>query len=104
MAVAKKQDGSMKKDKGTDTGKELAKKDNRKEVAKKNAAVNKPSRIENTKSFFRGVINELKRVHWPTRKETGIYTVVVLVSVIFVATLIWIFDMILGLIMGMLIK
>lgn len=104
MAVAKKQDGSVKKDKGTGAGKELVKKDNRKEVAKKNTTTNKPSKVEQTKSFFRGVVNELKRVHWPTRKETMIYTAVVLVSVVFVAVLIWIFDIILGSAMGMLIK
>ncbi len=104
MAVAKKQDGSMKKDKDTGIGKELVKKDNRKEVAKKNATTNKPKRIEQTKSFFRGVVNELKKVHWPTRKETIIYTSVVLVSVVFVAMLIWVFDIILGSAMGMLIK
>ncbi|KAF1083701.1 preprotein translocase subunit SecE [Sporotomaculum syntrophicum] len=104
MAVAKNQDGSMKKDKGTGAGKELAIKDSRKEVARKSAAANKPNRIEHTKSFFRGVMNELKRVHWPTRKETMIYTAVVLVSVVFVAVLIWVFDIILGSAMGMLIK
>jgi len=104
VAVAKKQDGSMKKDKGTTVGKELVKKDNRKEVAKKSAAANKPKRIEQTKSFFRGVRNELKKVHWPNRRETMIYTSVVLVSVVFVAVLIWVFDIILGSAMGMLIK
>lgn len=90
-----------KKDKGS--GKELVKKDNRKEVAKK-AAAPKPKRLENARSFFRGVINELKKVHWPNRRETVIYTSVVLVSVVFVAILIWIFDLILGSVMGVFIK
>ncbi|AGK99928.1 preprotein translocase subunit SecE [Desulfoscipio gibsoniae] len=102
MAVTKKQDGSMKKDKGA--GKELVKKDNRKEVAKKNAAANKPALVDRARTFFRGVTNELKKVHWPNRRETMIYTAVVLVSVVFVAVLIWVFDIILGSAMGMLIK
>jgi preprotein translocase subunit SecE len=101
MAEAKKQEKANKKDKGS--GKELVKKDNRKEVAKKTATP-KPSRIEQAKSYFRGVLNELKKVHWPTRRETIIYTSVVGVSVTFVAILIWIFDVILGTIMGAIIK
>ncbi len=99
MAVVK----TPKKDKSSGTGKELAKKDNRKEVTKKAAALG-PNRLENAKSFFRGVLNELKKVHWPSRRETVIYTAVVLVSVVFVAVLIWIFDSILGSVMGMFIK
>jgi len=101
MAVTKKQEKTSKKDKNT--GKELVKKDNRKEVAKKNAAA-KPNRIDQTRTFFRSVINELKKVHWPNRRETSIYTSVVLVSVVFVAVLIWIFDIILGSVMGVIIK
>ena len=96
-------DKNSKKDKGSGTTKEPGKKDNRKELAKK-AVAPKTGRFENIKSFFRGVINELKKVHWPTRRETAIYTVVVLVSVVFVAILIWIFDLILGSIMGVFIK
>ncbi len=100
MAVVK-ESRNAKKDKGTEKG--LVKKNSRKEVAKK-AAAPKPGRFENAKSFFRGVINELKKVHWPNRRETVIYTSVVLVSVTFVAVLIWIFDVILGSVMGMFIR
>jgi len=99
MAVEK----NPNKDKGSGAGKELVKKDSRKEVTKKMAAP-KPNRFENAKSFFRGVLNELKKVHWPNRRETVIYTAVVLVSVVFVAVLIWIFDFILGSVMGVFIK
>lgn len=101
MAVTKKDDKTTKKNKGA--GKELAKKDNRKEVAKKNISA-KPNRVEQARTFFRGVINELKKVHWPNRRETAIYTSVVLVSVVFVAVLIWVFDIILGSVMGVVIK
>ncbi len=42
--------------------------------------------------FFRGVLAELKKVHWPTRPELITYTSVVLVSVALVALVIWIID------------
>ncbi|WP_081411076.1 preprotein translocase subunit SecE [Desulfotruncus alcoholivorax] len=100
MAEANKLDKSNKK--GKNSGKELVKKD-RKEPVKK-AAVNKPNRIENAKTYIRGVMNELKKVHWPNRRETAIYTSVVLVSVVFVGVLIWVFDALLGAAMNVLIK
>lgn len=42
--------------------------------------------------FFRDVLNELKKVHWPTRQQLLIYTGVVFVAVAIVALLIWIVD------------
>lgn len=45
------------------------------------------------KGFMVGVWYELKKVHWPNRRQLLAYTGVVLVSVAFVAILIWIFDM-----------
>jgi preprotein translocase subunit SecE len=42
--------------------------------------------------FFRGVWSELKKVHWPKRKEIVTYTLVVLASVFVVSMLIWIID------------
>ena len=92
------------KDKGSSAGKEPVKKDGRKKEGTKKSAAPKPNRLENTKSFFRGVFNELKKVHWPNRRETIIYTVVVLVSVVFVAVLIGVFDFILGHLASMFIK
>ena len=58
-------------------------------VKKDNA---KGNRIESLQKFFRGVYTELKKVHWPNRREIAIYTSVVLVSVVTVAVLIWVFD------------
>ena len=105
MAEVNKQDKSNKKDKNS--GKELAIKD-RKEPVKKAAAnkpaANKPNWIESARTYIRGVMNELKKVHWPNRRETAIYTSVVLVSVVFVGVLIWVFDALLGAAMGVLIK
>ena len=100
MADASKQEGSAKKSKGSGNGQ--IKKDNH--PVKKTTATSVPQRLENSKTFFRGVINELKKVHWPTRQETMVYTAVVLAAVVFVAMLIWVFDLILGSVMGLVIK
>ncbi|MCF8012124.1 MAG: preprotein translocase subunit SecE [Clostridiales bacterium] len=43
-----------------------------------------------------GVWNELKKVHWPNRKETLIYTSVVVVTVVVVSAMLWVFDLILS--------
>lgn len=50
--------------------------------------------------FVRDVISEMKKVVWPTRRETAIYTAVVLVTVAIVAMAIWVFDMALSFLMG----
>jgi preprotein translocase subunit SecE len=55
-------------------------------------ANNKTSLKDQVTRFMRGSWAELKKVHWPTRKELIIYTGVVLVSVLIVAVLLWIFD------------
>lgn len=47
---------------------------------------------ERATRFFRGVWSELKKVHWPNRKEIMVYTAVVLVSVFVVSIMIWIVD------------
>lgn len=41
------------------------------------------------RQFFKEVIAELKKVAWPTRQEVVAYTIVVLVSVIVIASLIF---------------
>lgn len=50
-----------------------------------------PNRKERTKplQFFKEVIAELKKVAWPTRQEVVAYSIVVLVSVIVIAALIF---------------
>ena len=47
-------------------------------------------------------LNELKKVHWPTKKELITYTNVVLVTVVIIAALIWIVESIVGAIFGLL--
>ncbi len=44
------------------------------------------------KSFFNGVINELKKVHWPAKKQLATYTGVVIVMVLIMAVVISLMD------------
>ncbi len=48
-----------------------------------------PGRIA---KFFRDVVHELKRVTWPTRKALLTYTLVVIVTLIFFAAVLGLFD------------
>ena len=45
------------------------------------------------KKWFRLVIGELKKVHWPSKKELTTYTLVVLIAVVLVGIAIWLIDM-----------
>ena len=54
--------------------------------------------------FFREVRAELKKVIWPTRRETAIYTAVVVASVAFVAILMWVVDSIFSKALALLLK
>lgn len=47
---------------------------------------------DKAKRFFKGVWSELKKVHWPNKKEIITYVTVVLVSVFIVSIVIWIID------------
>ena len=55
------------------------------------------------KAFFRGVINELKKVHWPDRKQLVTYTGVVIMFVLAVSLAVsaldWIFSTLLKLVL-----
>jgi len=46
--------------------------------------------------FLREVRSELKRVAWPNRRETVVFTFVVIGSVIVVAAVIWVIDLVLS--------
>lgn len=52
-------------------------------------AVKKPGKI---KEYFKGIRTELKKVVWPTKKETYRYTVVVVVICALFALLFWLLD------------
>lgn len=60
--------------------------------------------VERIKKFYRGISGELKKVHWPNRKEVISYTTIVLVSVVLVGAIIWVFDSGLSQVMSLLIQ
>lgn len=62
----------------------------------KTATMPKKQTVANIKKFLKGSWSELKKVHWPGRQQLIAYTGVVLVSVTFVALLIFAIDSILG--------
>ncbi|MGB9804496.1 MAG: preprotein translocase subunit SecE [Desulfofundulus sp.] len=76
------------------------KKTEKKPVVKKE----KVNRLEQAGRYFRGVYTELKKVHWPNRREVVTYTGVVLVAVTIVGILIWIFDSLLSWILQFIVK
>lgn len=61
-------------------------------MAVQEVAVQSRSRLARLTRFLREVRSELKKVSWPNKKELTANTIVVLVSVFFAATLIWIID------------
>lgn len=106
MALIKKQDSSKRKElnnkkeagmrekskKAVIMGKDkkaIVKKDSGKVTTKRD----KVNRIEQVKDFTRGMLNELKKVHWLNKREVVIYTSVVLVAVVIVGSMIWLFDL-----------
>lgn len=118
MAESRKREGKLKPagkagNDGTKGGpqKELKlkrdpRKDPKKDSKKEAPAVKKKTReglVKASRRYFEGVWHELKKVHWPTRREVIIYTGVVLVAVLLVGAILWIFDLILGQIFGRLI-
>jgi len=108
--MAKKNPG-LKPDKKEATKKDLALIKDRKDIVKKETAKKelpvkkvKVNYVEQVQKFLRGTLSELKKVHWPSRKEIIIYTSVVLVAVMFVGALIWVFDSALSLILRQIIQ
>lgn len=55
------------------------------------------------KRSLKASLNELKKVHWPTRKELITYTQVVIVTVAIIAAAIWVIDSGISALFGLLI-
>ena len=55
-------------------------------------AVQSRGRLVRLTRFLREVRSEMKKITWPSKQELTANTIVVLVSVFFAATLIWIID------------
>jgi preprotein translocase subunit SecE len=59
--------------------------------------------FERVARFVREVRAEMKKVVWPDRRQTTVFTVVVIVSTAFLALMIWGFDAVLNAILGLII-
>ena len=66
-----------------------------------NQVVKKPGFMQRVKRYSRASLNELKKVHWPNKKELVTYTGVVLASVVVVAAMIGLVDGGIGLLFGL---
>ena len=53
------------------------------------------------KGFFKGVLSEFKKVHWPSKKQVAVYTGVVIVAVLFLTAAIAVVDNILSFLLGL---
>lgn len=62
------------------------------EKAKKPAKKSKPGVFARLAKWLRELKSELKKVQWPTAKQTVNNTVIVIVCVIIVGIFIWLFD------------
>ena len=59
-----------------------------------------PKKKGRIRNFFKGVWSELKKVHWPNRKQVANYTVVVITFVIIMGVALFIVDSALSFVMG----
>lgn len=73
-------------------------------AAKAAQAEGKPSFGSRLKNYFKGVIRELKKVHWPDKKQVAIYTGVVIGTVLACAIVISLLDTVLSFLFGLILK
>lgn len=59
--------------------------------------------LTKVKRSSRASVNELKKVHWPTKKELITYTEVVIATVAIIAAGIWVIDSVISAVFGLLI-
>ncbi len=55
-------------------------------------------------AYFRETRLEMRKVVWPSRRETAIYTLVVVIATAVVAMVVWVFDVGLSAILGRIIR
>lgn len=64
-----------------------------KETKKRNLAAQRPNKKKTSvKDYFKGIRIEMKKVVWPTKKELGSYTAVVVLTCAFFALAFWAID------------
>lgn len=54
--------------------------------------------------FFREVRAELGKVIWPDRRSVGVYTAIVLATVIVVMSVIWVSDVVVGQLIALMLR
>ncbi|MDD2221288.1 MAG: preprotein translocase subunit SecE [Clostridia bacterium] len=64
----------------------------------------KVSRSGRIGNFFKGVKSEMKKVHWPSKKEVVTYTGVVIITCAIVAGAIFVVDSVLSALLQLVIK
>jgi len=61
-------------------------------IARRGGKERAPGRIRRAGTFYKQVVAELRKVIWPTRRELVTYTSVVLVFVVFMVTVVSLYD------------
>jgi len=64
----------------------------------------KPNVIERIKRYIRGMVQEMKRVHWPGRRDLIVYTAAVIGVSLVVALFIYLLDSGVGALMGLILS
>lgn len=82
--MAKKSSTDNEIEKNSDSG-------NKKPNSGKNSDTKKNS-IEDLKKYFKDSFAELKKIHWPSRKQVTAETIVVLITVVFLTSLVYLID------------
>lgn len=72
-------------------------------VEKKASVEKKAGFMQRAKRYSKTSINELKKVHWPSKQELATYTGVVLVAVTAVSAMIWVVDSLISTLFGFLV-
>ena len=68
------------------------------------AKTEKPKVLDRVKRYFRSMAQEMKRVHWPGRRDLLVYTVAVAGVSLVMAVLIYVLDSGVGALMGFLLS
>jgi preprotein translocase subunit SecE len=60
--------------------------------------------VDRVKRYFRNMVQEMKKVHWPSKNNIALYTAVVVATCIAVAAMIWVMDLAIGGLLNLIIK
>ncbi len=64
----------------------------------------KPNVFARIKRYFRNMIQEMKKVHWPSKRDLSVYTAVVIGVSMVIALFIWLLDSGINALMGLILK